>query len=169
MSKVQKKKASEKELTKRREMKKLSMRCAREKLRQENIDKYEEIKKQDREHKRATRKKVAQMTDRERRQIQKEWHERARRYRQRKKEEAQQCAVFFTPPDSPLPDQPIVHSTSRIDSGRKTRRRNRELLNKELMTLKQENEKLRKKADRYKKNITNKGQKVNRLILPQKK
>lgn len=72
--------------------------------------------------------------------------------RQRKKEEAQQCAVFFKPPDSPLPDQPIVHST-RIDSGRKTRRRNRELLNKELMMLKQENEKLRKKADRYKKKI----------------
>lgn len=85
MSKVQKKKASEKELTKRREMKKLSMRRAREKLRQENIDKYEEIKKQDREHKRATRKKVAQMTDREIRQIQKKWRERARRYRQRKK------------------------------------------------------------------------------------
>lgn len=77
MSKVQTKKASEKELTKRREMKKLSMRRAREKLRQENIDRYEEIKKQDREHKRATRKKVAQMTDRERRQVQKEWRERA--------------------------------------------------------------------------------------------
>lgn len=147
-----KKKKNVKAIEKRREAKKQSMRRAREKLKT-SPDLYEEAKKKDRERKKQQRKNISQLTEREKRKTRKQWIERAKKYRDKKKLSEQRIEnICHTPPESPdlnqhLPD--CMPSTSRVDSGRKLRRKNREKLKNEIKKLKKENKTLRKKANKF--------------------
>lgn len=67
MAKTKKKTATEKQTAKRRECKKLSMRRAREKLK-ENPDLLEEARRKDRERKKQQRKNIDELSNRDKRQ-----------------------------------------------------------------------------------------------------
>ena len=151
-----------KKIDKIREAKKLSMRRAREKLKNDP-EKYEEQKQKDKERKRKTRKNISDMSEREKRAIRKGWKERTKKSHENKKNIAK-TLQNVTPPPSPqinlLPASPDPEEalelpgpsrpSSRSDSGEKRRRRNRQILKKQLQNLKDENIKLRKNATKYK-------------------
>lgn len=102
MAAVKKKASTEKDLAKRRESKKLSMRVARLKLK-ENPEVFEEAKKKERERKKSQRKKISEMTNEERKKIREQWKACSKIYRKKKKEENL---------DSTLPvSQNLSHST----------------------------------------------------------
>lgn len=141
----------------RREMKKLSMRRAREKLKND-AQQYEIVKAIDKERKRKTRKKINEVSDREKRNLRKNWRERAKKYRQNKKVLLHAVESLTTPPESPNQnDMNIVNSvnrseipsTSRVDSGKRKRRKNTDLLKKEIKRLKEKNDKLEKSVSKY--------------------
>ncbi|KAL1489097.1 hypothetical protein ABEB36_014042 [Hypothenemus hampei] len=75
---------SSQKLEKRREAKKMSMRRARQKIRNDPI-RYAEEKAKDRERKRKSRPHIQDLSERNQRKVRKEWKERSKRYRQRKK------------------------------------------------------------------------------------
>lgn len=158
---TRKKKNTDAYLLKRREQKKLSMQRAREKLKN-NPEKYEEEKKRDRERKKNNRKSVDDMTDREKRKIRKVWKKCSQTYRDRlkkNKELEEEILNVNTPPDSPsMPNCNIAvvqgeASTSKIESGKKKRRQNRDKLKKELKSLKDENKKLQLKVGKYRQRL----------------
>lgn len=158
---TKKKKNTDAYLLKRREQKKLSMQRAREKLKS-NPEKYEEEKKKDRERKKNNRKSIDDMTDREKRKIRKVWKKCSQTYRDRlkkNKELEEKILKANTPPDSPtMPNCNIAvvqseASTSKIESGKKKRRQNRDKLKKELKSLKDENKKLQLKVGKYRQRL----------------
>lgn len=127
------------------------MRRAREKLKSDP-QKYEEAKKKDNERKKSSRKKVSEMSDREKRKIRKGWRERAKKHREKKKEIEQALLIVGTPPESPQHHEHENRpSCSRVASGCKKRKRNRELMKKELNKLKEENMSLKRQMNKYKK------------------
>lgn len=144
MAKTKKKTATEKQTAKRRECKKLSMRREREKLK-ENPDLLEEARRKDRERKKQQRKNIDELSNRDKRQQRKKWRKYSRTYRAnvKNKEHMDKVLEDDTPPHSPgglVGMSPP--STSRKDSGKKVRRRERRKLRKELEDLKRKNEKL---------------------------
>lgn len=138
MAKTKKKTATEKQTAKRRECKKLSMRRAREKL-TENPDFLEEARRKDRERKKQQRKNIDELSNRDKRQQRKKWRKYSRTYRAnvKNKEHMDKVLENDTPPQSPgglVGMSPP--STSRKESGKKVRRRERRKLRKELEDLK---------------------------------
>ena len=86
------------------------------------------MKKKNAQRKKATLKKITNMTDREKRKIRKGWHERTRKHRKNKKNTKKLLHSLGTPPASPLDGNHSLHSqpvasTSRIESGNKKRRK----------------------------------------------
>ena len=82
-------------------MKKLSMRKAREKMEAENPDKYEEQKQKDRERKKATQKKIHELSERDKRSVRKGWKKKTKRSREMKKKRQQLIENLSTLPESP--------------------------------------------------------------------
>ncbi|XP_054720463.1 uncharacterized protein LOC129230093 [Uloborus diversus] len=127
------------------------MRRAREKLKADP-EKYEEVKRKDKERKKSSRKKICEMSDREKRKIRKGWRERAKKHREKIKEIEQALLIVGTPPQSPqhhdVPENTPSHS--RVASGYKKRKQNRELMKIELDKLKEQNMKLKRQRDKYK-------------------
>lgn len=154
------KKEQERYLERRREMKKLSMRKAREKMRSDPL-KHEEVKAKDRE--RYKRKKeegkiklIGEMNRREQRRIRQEWKKRSKKYRSKKKivEEIHEYIESNTPPGTPESQPEIIQpsSTSRQQEyGRKIARKNRESKNKKIKELQEKLEKANSKVNKYKK------------------
>ncbi|RZF36459.1 hypothetical protein LSTR_LSTR009555 [Laodelphax striatellus] len=114
------KKEQERYLEKRREMKKMSMRKAREKLRSDPV-KYEEIKAKDRDRYRRKKeegkvKLIGEMSNRDQRRIRQEWRKRSEKYRLKKKNEENihDFVVSNSPPLTPESQIEIIQpSTSR--------------------------------------------------------
>ncbi|CAH0562959.1 unnamed protein product [Brassicogethes aeneus] len=127
-------------LEKRREQKKLSMRRAREKLKQDR-DKHEEIKQKDRERYRKKKEEglvmgIKDLSRRDQKAKRKEWREKAKRYRQKEKNNRLLNDMLQRNSPLPTPEREIElpstpPSTSRIASGKKIARRNREKWKKE--------------------------------------
>ena len=135
-------------IEKTRELKKLSMRKAREKMKAENPEKYEEQKQKDRERKKATQKKIHELSERDKRSVRKGWKERTKRSREMKKKRQQLIEYLSTPPESPIVNIPIDNeldfnvlpgpsqeSSSRKSSGLKIRRKYRDWLKKKIQKL----------------------------------
>ena len=150
-------------IEKTRELKKLSMRKAREKMKAENPEKYEEQKQKDRERKKATRKKIHELSERDKRSVRKGWKERTKRSREMKKKRQQLIEYLSTPPESPIVNIPINNeldfnvlpgpsqeSSSRKSSGLKIRRKYRDWLKKKLQKLEEKNKLLKQRGDKYK-------------------
>ncbi|CAH1118147.1 unnamed protein product [Phaedon cochleariae] len=159
------KKKTDRELDKRREIKKLSMRRARERLREDPV-KYAEEKKKDRERKKLSRRPVQDLSEREQRRIRKKWRERSKRYRDGKRN-AERARVYennflesITPPDSPQtiqqPQQPLVEAnghrnTTPRERGKKIARKNRDRMRNEIENLNKLVKSLQKTVNKYKK------------------
>lgn len=136
-------------LKRRKEMKKLSMRKSREKMRSDPM-KHEEAKAKDRDRYKKNReegkiKLVGEMSSRDKRIVRNAWKIRSEKYRSKKKSEKEiaDFAETNTPPCSPEPQQGNVQpSTSRQqDTGKKLARKNRDIKNKRIKELE---EKLKK-------------------------
>ncbi|XP_039300411.1 glutamic acid-rich protein [Nilaparvata lugens] len=137
------KKEQERYLEKRREMKKMSMRKAREKLRSDPV-KYEEIKAKDRNRYRRKKeegkvKLIGEMSNRDQRRIRQEWRKRSEKYRLKKKNEENihDFVVSNSPPSTPESQIEIIQpSTSRQqECGKKIARKNREIKNQKIKQL----------------------------------
>jgi hypothetical protein len=150
-------------IEKTRELKKLSMRKVREKMKAENPDKYEEQKRKDRERKKATRKKIHELSERDKRSVRKGWKERTKRSREMKKKRQHLIEDLSTPPESPIINMPIDNelefnvlpgpsqeSISRKSSGLKIRRKYRDLLKKKIQKFEEKNKLLKQRGDKYK-------------------
>ncbi|XP_065642189.1 uncharacterized protein LOC136073860 [Hydra vulgaris] len=153
-------------IEKTRELKKLSMREAREKMKTENPGKYEEKKRKDRERKKATRKKIHELSERDRRSVKKGWKERTKRSWEMKKKRQQLIKSLFTPPERPTLNIPIENeiginvltgpsqeSSSRKRSGLKVRRKYRDGLKKKIQKLEEKNNLLKQRGDKYKQKL----------------
>lgn len=129
------KKNAKDDLERRRMQKKLSMRRAREKLKANpELHEAAKLKERQRWQKRKEDGKVvgiSKLSEREKRKKRKTWRKWAKTHSDNCKKlvEIENFVENNTPPNSPnenaVPPQPVP-STSRVESGRKTARRNRE-------------------------------------------
>lgn len=148
---------TEKYQAKRRE---LSMQRSREKLK-ENPEKAEEARKKDRERKKAQRKKIGEMPPRQQWAIRKQWRDCSKNYRDKIKQQklleieletnTPPMRPDFAPVNPPVSVRNIQPSTSRAASGKKTQRKNRTLMRQEIRELKEENDNLKRKVEKYRK------------------
>lgn len=163
-SKIKKSKQSDAQIQKRREQKKLSMRRARLKLK-ENPLLLEEAKKKERERYQKRKnagkiRSVKDMTEREKRMIRKVWKEKARKYRKERKivEETELHMKANTPPSSPseLNNAGVVqeNNNSGIMKGKKVVRRNQYKLKKKIKELEERNKKLNTRLEKYRKRLS---------------
>lgn len=161
-------KSNEGKLKKRREQKRLSMKRARERLKQDQ-DKHEEVKRKDRERYKKKKeagkiKSIKELNRRDQKILRKEWVERAKRFRQRKKENKslKQILEYDSPP--PTPESREIEnyqqqtpstskessSRSRIVAGKKVAKRNRYKWKREKEKLLQKLDRLEKRKNVYK-------------------
>lgn len=152
-------KDADSKLKKNREQKKRSMQKAREKLKADEILlEAAKAKERQRWHERKNKgfvKVVKELSDREQRRVRKKWRESSRKYRQQKSRDTE--TQLNTPPDSPPDrmqinpqnDMLIIPSTSRVESGRKVARENREKLLLNLKNVEITCKKFEKKAEKY--------------------
>lgn len=149
-------KDSDAKAKKRREQKRMSMQRAREKIKNdEALLEAAKAKERERWHKRKTEgsvKSVKELSNREQRRVRKKWRESSKKYRQQKKRDAE--VLLNTPPDSPLMQQNdmlVNPSTSRVESGRRVARKNREKLRHNLKKAEIRCKKFENKAEKYRK------------------
>lgn len=156
------KKEQERYLERRREMKKLSMRKSREKMRNNPI-KHEEVKAKDRARYKKQKeegkiKLIGEMKSRDQRRVRKEWKKRSEKYRIKKKTEANinEFVERNTPPSSPEPhvEMPQPRRSRQQDSGKKLARKNREKKNKQIKELQEKLEKANSRVNKYKKRLS---------------
>lgn len=138
------------------------MRRAREKIRKDPI-KYEEEKRKDRERKMRNRRLIQDLNEREQRSIRKNWQERSKRCRERKKIEEKQAEYetdfleSTTPPQSPQiierhleGPSVLIRSTPR-DRGKRIARKNRDKMRKRIKNLEKLVYSLQKTVNKYRK------------------
>lgn len=113
MARTKKSYSSEKYKAKRRECKKLSMRKAREKLK-DNPELLEEARRKDRERKKEQRKRISEMNSRDQRNQRKKWRQYSKSYRTnlKKKKNLEKELDVNTPPQSPGSNVDSLPSTS---------------------------------------------------------
>lgn len=159
-----KNKQDEKYLAKRREQKRMSMRRARERIKNDPIKHEENKLKRRLDYQKLKEegkiKLINDLSSRDQRKIRKEWKHRSQKYRIRQKnlEKEQEIIECFSPPETPPEgSSPVIEedvyqpSTSRQkDSGKKVARKNRENKNKEIKKLKEKLKNAERKVLKYK-------------------
>lgn len=158
---------------KRREAKKKSMQKARDKLKLDP-EKHEEAKRKDRERKKAQRKSINEMSQREQRKTRKMWKENSKTYRNKLKKDKEllEDLEANTPPGSPVMETVDENvpcpSTSRLSSGKKIRRKNRQKLLKKIEDLELKNEQLQKRLVKYRQRLHRTKKSPNKKDTPRK-
>lgn len=151
---------TEEYLKKRREQKKLSMRRAREKLKQDPV-KHEEVKAADRQRyskdkELGKKKSIQEMSTRDQRAMRKKWRKNTSDYRKKKKiqEKTLEMLEKDTPPSSPngtIEERPVPTSRSDTEErSKQNRRKYREAKNKEIKNLELKLKKLYAEKYKYK-------------------
>lgn len=133
------------------------MQKAREKLKADEILlEAAKAKERQRWHRRKNKgfvKTVKELSNREQRRVRKKWRESSRKNRKQKSRDAE--TQLNTPPDrmqiNPQNDMLIIPSTSRVESGRKVARKNREKLRLNLKNVEIWCRKFENKAEKYRK------------------
>ncbi|KAL1489085.1 hypothetical protein ABEB36_014030 [Hypothenemus hampei] len=154
---------SSQKLEKRREAKKMSMRRARQKIRNDPI-RYAEEKAKDRERKRKSRPHIQDLSERNQRKLRKEWKERSKRYRQRKKaakkdeEYKNNFLESITPPilEEPGPSVKEIKkkTLTQQERGKRISRKNRDRMRKRVKELENLVTSLKRSVNKYKKQVS---------------